>query len=614
MRAAKKPRRGMALLVILVLIVMAALGAYSFTFTMESQYRLTNMHEDQVHARLAAASGIELVTAILEQPVQARSQWGSLRDNPDLFGGIEIDSPVGSHSRSELVDAWRVSIISPGLMDETENDRLSAQNRLQRELSFNFGIQNESAKIHLPTLAIWDSQQPGYARQVLMSLPGANPELVDSILASISAVRETNTNRNGISEGASHDSDRLTLDPLPLSSPGSTDRTQATTPARISRGVWPKWLGQDLNQNYALDPIESALRLIDSPNLDDLSMGQDSRLANMGEQGQSLRGDDSSISGLAWKNFLTWHNGGRHETYDGRRRVLLNQPDLQNLHRQLMEIWPADWANYVVAVRQYGGQLSGWNGGTFVGAGAGIGNPMEASAIAPDFSVPPTYSLSSPLELVGSWIMMPALAGSGPGDLTNFTLLSPLRDEINPQSNYLGRLLDDVTTDSQDFFEGRVDINNAPRWVLSAVPGMSRELAEQIIQRRSSGSEAVTSTGNPTGAGAAIGASPEGSGAIGSRATIAWLLEEGLVDLPQLIRLEPYLTARSDVYSCQAVGFKNDLHAVYRCTLIVDAREQPAVVREFQTWHPWDRGFDSISLNPRSERSSMAGSSPSVSN
>ena len=55
--AIRPARSGMALLIVLVLIMMAALGAYGFAFYMESQYRLNRIHEDQAHARLAALSG-----------------------------------------------------------------------------------------------------------------------------------------------------------------------------------------------------------------------------------------------------------------------------------------------------------------------------------------------------------------------------------------------------------------------------------------------------------------------------------------------------------------------------------------------------------------------------
>ena len=61
-----KQRSAMALLVVVVLTMLIALGAYRFSFYMESQYRLTRLHEEQVHARLAALSGLEMAASIAE--------------------------------------------------------------------------------------------------------------------------------------------------------------------------------------------------------------------------------------------------------------------------------------------------------------------------------------------------------------------------------------------------------------------------------------------------------------------------------------------------------------------------------------------------------------------
>ncbi len=78
-------RSAMALLVVLVLVMMAALSAYGFTFYMESQYRTARTYEEQVHARQAALNATELVAAILEMSPQKRAAMGGLENNPVLF-------------------------------------------------------------------------------------------------------------------------------------------------------------------------------------------------------------------------------------------------------------------------------------------------------------------------------------------------------------------------------------------------------------------------------------------------------------------------------------------------------------------------------------------------
>ena len=135
--------------------------------------------------------------------------------------------------------------------------------------------------------------------------------------------------------------------------------------------------------------------------------------------------------------------------------------------------------------------------------------------------------------------------------------------------NYLGRLLDDVTVDLSPVSEGRIDASEAPAEVLAGVPGLDLSLAQQMIQKRSGSTNAMTTTQELD--------------------TIAWLLD--VVDLAKLKELEPYLTCRSDVYSVQAVGYRDSQSAVYRTTATIDARESPTQLRNQKVWHPWDRGF-----------------------
>jgi hypothetical protein len=580
----RQNRTGMALLVVLVLIVMMSIGAYSFTFTMESQYRLAQLHEDQVHARSAALSGIELVAAILEQPVESRAQWSELNNNPEIFRGVEFESSEAEGSRSSSVTTWRASILSPRISEASENAGNFSANRAEDASSFNFGLQNESAKIHLPTLATWDRQQPGYGRQVLMSLPGASPTVVDAILAMISAAGESRETGAGTAEMAQRtDSIGSGLNQVGIGS------TQSRSSGKSFRRVWPAWLGQDLNQNYALDPIESSLGTLIDADANRVSANGDAGTTSLNESFESTNPAETEASGLALQHYLTWESGGRNENAAGRKRVYLNQQNLQELHRQLMEIWPGEWANFVIAYRQFGGQMNSPLRTQEIGGTAVNNNDIEASDMIPDFSIAGGLFIRSPLELVQTWVTIPGDSGNGSSGSENRRLLSPFRDEISPPGNYLSKLLDDVTTEPTDSFQGRIDVNDAPAIVLAAIPGVGRELAQQIVQRRSSGRESA-------------GSSEESAGN-----TIARLLEEGVVDLPRLIQLEPYLTDRSDVYSCQVVGFRDDVHAVYRCTVTVDARKRPATIRNFRIWHPWDRGFESSVLSGDQMASSPAG-------
>ena len=80
--------------------------------------------------------------------------------------------------------------------------------------------------------------------------------------------------------------------------------------------------------------------------------------------------------------------------------------------------------------------------------------------------------------------------------------------------------------------------------------------------------------------------------------SLLWLLEKGIVDRTKLAELEAVLTARSDVFTLQSVGFRDERTPVYRSTVMIDARQIPAQVRNYRVWHPWDRGFSTEALAP----------------
>lgn len=135
--------------------------------------------------------------------------------------------------------------------------------------------------------------------------------------------------------------------------------------------------------------------------------------------------------------------------------------------------------------------------------------------------------------------------------------------------NYVERLLDEATTSTQPFFEGRVDVSEATLPVLMAVPGMDLTLAQKLVEQRAN----ATATSNRS-------------------VSIAWLLDGNLVTIDRLRLLEPYLTSRSDVYTLQVIGYRDSKSPVHRCTALLDGRSFPTRIERYQVWHPWDRGFD----------------------
>ncbi len=114
--------------------------------------------------------------------------------------------------------------------------------------------------------------------------------------------------------------------------------------------------------------------------------------------------------------------------------------------------------------------------------------------------------------------------------------------------------LDLFTTSPDSRVDGLVDINTAPIAVLRTVPGIDEPLAESIVSARRS-------------------ISPE------RRGSIAWLLQEGVVDTAQFKQLASFLTARSFQYSFHVVGHGVPSGRYRVLDVIIDvAGDEPRIV------------------------------------
>lgn len=567
-----QPQRGMALLVVVVLTMLIALGAYRYSFYMESQYRLTRLHEEQVQAKTAALSGLEMAAFIAELPQVERENLGGVIDNPTILQHVTLGSAITSADRdAQSFATWRFGLLSPVAVGSSATNGPTPRGSMISSASgedfshVRFGLENESAKLHLPTLLEWDRRLPGHARMALLALPGATEQLVDAWLRGL-GVANLSSSRDGSSS---------LLDRMQASQDVGNQLSEVQQLKML-------WFGGDLNQNYRLDPIEFQLS--------DQLFNRSGRSA--GSPANSLTSSDKALGDsppMAWQRFVTWYNGQRNETRDGRPRIYLNEINLQSLHQQLITIWPADWANFVIAMRQYGPSNATTSSKHQQEGEGDTTNKLiadDASTViespSPDFSKPASFTFNSPLDLVGAVVQIdtPPQDSAGQENVaTKKTLRTPFSSDAAKIRNYLGRVLDVVTTDAGPFTTGRVDVSEAPAEVLAGVPGMDAELAQRIVQQRSENSGA--SSAEP-------------------RDTIAWLLEQGTVDIDTLRSLEPYITSRNDVYSVQSIGYRDHQSPVFRCTATIDSRQIPAQIRNFQIWHPWERGFSMEQLSSTS--------------
>lgn len=625
-------RRGMALLVVVVLVMLISLAAYRYSFEMENEYRVTRLQEEQVQARLTALSGVEFAAAFLEQPLAIRNTLLNGTNPEKIFSRSIEEDATQLNSQTDDESSWQFAILGRK-QSFGSNDTASVSGDGPNDLSqgsiknWKWGFESEGGKLHIPTLLKWNQLRPGIARTILLQLPDADEESVDAWLAQFGVRTVAAVAQDTLAQASSSG----------LQSP--TQRKQRTEAADRLR---LRWFGGDLDQNYQIDPWEETLLgklLVDptgslnaNPMLRDLSKLNSTAANNSNATGENLTDATSKQSGNAWKGYLNWVQGERNEKPDGKPKIALNQPDLRKLHQELSQALSVGQANFIVAMRQYG---PGIGNRTRTGSNApnsnrsalapnsrlpidGSGRPRSQSGQSPstrassskasvtaeqwtpNWQDPPRYQLTSVLEVIDVNLDASPIGGAARSASTSQSATSPsssaggsgTQGNASSQGNSITspwasgtpefrssirKLLDETTLQPQPIIEGRIDFTTAPAIVLAAVPGIDPALAQKIIQTRQE---------------AALRGPEE------SIESIAWLLEKGLVDARKLVELEPFLTTRSDVFSLQSVGFRDEKSPVFRCTVVIDARQIPAQVRDVQVWHPWDRGFSAESLQP----------------
>lgn len=262
---------------------------------------------------------------------------------------------------------------------------------------------------------------------------------------------------------------------------------------------------------------------------------------------------------MPWASLLTVASAERNETPDGHPRIDLNDNDLVRLQQRLDAVWDRRWGRFVLAYRQFGPYQ-------------GSRPATNESSVTINPHAPARFRIRSLLDLIGAKVRIPAPSG---GDENSATVLaSPFTTEPGAVREYLPKLLDQATVVSARVIPGRINVNLAPRPVLRAIPGMDSALVERILAARQSRSTTdLPSRRHPT-----------------------WLWTEGLVDLPRMKTLLPYLTTGGDVHRAQVVGFFDESALSMRVEVVVDAAVQPPRQIYYKDLRPFGRGYASSIL------------------
>jgi hypothetical protein len=427
----KNSRRGLVLLLVLVVIAMLSLGAYSFTNLMLAYHEAAVAAGRQVQARSLVDSGVTATQLFLSEPEATRLDNGGIFDNPERFRGVIVlqdDDPL---------QRGAFSAISPGI-DQDGNLN-----------GIRYGLEDESTRLNLNVLLILDQQVAGSGRTLLMALPGMTEDVADAILDWLDP---DDTPREAGAEVDYYSG----LSPAYAPKNGPVDTVEELL---LVRGVTPQLLfGVDINHNYQLDRHEQAEE-------------------NTG--GAST--DPNAFRG--WAAYLTMYSVEWNITPDGNPKVYLNTADLNRLVEDMQTAnFPQDWINFIVAYRQVGPSQSTT---TVIGAGnspAAANTPTANTSTQPqtgelNMDLPAQTPIGGILDLIGAQVQY-TFAGAPAATPLN----SPFT--VDGLATYLQQLMDYCTVNPAATIPGRININQCSASVLAGIPGMTVDISAKILSTR----------------------------------------------------------------------------------------------------------------------------------
>ncbi len=416
-------RRGIVLVIVLVVVTIIALAGFSFVAFMLTEKKGVALRGEELQAQAILSSGEEFLNAFLEQPSEVRDDAGGTSDNPEVFRAVSVleDEISGNNGRFSVIYEQR----------EDESEPL-----------LRFGVENESARLNLAAVLQWDRIQPGAGRRALLALPGMTSAIADSLLDWIDS--DSQDRENG----------------------AEADYYAGLDPPYAPRNGLPESLEELLLvKGVTREQLFGASTPGLSGDMSDSLSGFDAS----SEFGGSRFSDgltSASAGKIPWSSLLTLSSAERNENSRGEPRINMNEADLAKLRQSLAERFDERLARFVLLYRQFGP-----NPGKQTG--------VDASTVEVNPGNPARFQIVSLLDLVDARVSVPNSTGLQPT-----IVVSPLLGDREAMRQELPKLLDEATVEAVPVLYGRVNINEASPLVLSAVPGFDRSLVEQVVSAR----------------------------------------------------------------------------------------------------------------------------------
>jgi type II secretory pathway component PulK len=522
----------MILFIVTLVVAMLAVGSLALLFLLTAEYEATQLRGDEIQAGQLVQSGIEMIVQIIGTPESKQLPTGTttadefyfsqqisempvvhrLYDNPNQFRGVEVvPDTFGQSSRG----AGRFTVFSPRI----EQDRLKG---------IRFGLVNESSRLHLGMVLAWELESPGQGSRSLMKLPGMTPSMADSILDWIDADKTPRTSgaeldyyeRIGVPYRP-RNAIPVTLEELLLIR-GMTRPILFGTDESFSYGAKRNdlqrlqtstdsqndLLFQQLNEtDNSVPPVTTEMSEISgTPPNDTQNFFRDNATKTMAETTAVTELENETR--LPWCFLLTTHSAEKLIDPQGNAKIDMNDSNLEFLEEQLREKLDEDSVKFVLAWRKNNGLLD------------------------------------DPVDLLDATIK---------DKETSEEWKSPFSFENSAAENKFLTLLDFATTSSDIIISGRINVNEAPRVVLEAVPELSGSMVLQILNRRGVAGEKRREKYRHT----------------------VWLLSEKIVNKETMKKLSQCLTTGGDVFRAQVVGFFDRQRTTNRVEIVVDATVKP---------------------------------------
>jgi len=559
----------MVIAIVLVVIVLISLSALAFSRLMLAERRGATYNMRQTQTRYLAESGIDAVRTMLLYSEEDLIDMGGVYDNADELCGVLVTEPQSNYS-DDLREVGRFSVVSPMLDDN------GAANGVR------YGLTDESTKIDLRMIFAYEQAQPGIGRAILMRLPGVDEYVADAILDWID---EDDEPREYGAEADYYES----LDPP---RPIRNAMIESLDELLLVAGVTPSLLyGADWNRNGLIDVGEpDPTQLLDA-------------------EGTEYENPDGYLD-CGLNAMLTIRSAESQTSEDGSQKVNVNNDDLTALQEELTsKLNNTEQVNYIIAYRLFGQTAltipddSETSGSTSSGTSnsstanassnsssassssnssstnaeeenaAQSGSESAASNNANsntsektfDLTQTPQAKIFSVLDLVGG-----SLQVQYSGESTTETLNSPFTE--TSLLTDLPTLLDALRFNENEY--SRININQASRGVLLAIPGITEEVADNIIANRVS---------DPLEQ-ADIELSEE------TTYNILTVLVD-YVDIETLKQIAPYVAVDGTIFSAQFIGRFDSSSPASRLHVWLDTSEKPAKIVRIQDLSNLGPGF-----------------------